>query len=79
MKPYTIVIERIPDSNFSAFALEVPGCIATGDTLEEVQRNISEAIEFPFEGLRQDGIAIPEPTTEAARDEWARGISRMAR
>ncbi len=61
---YAIVIEKAPGSNYSAFVPDLPGCISTGDTLEEVKRNLREAIEFHLEGMRQDGEPIPEPTTE---------------
>jgi predicted RNase H-like HicB family nuclease len=57
---YAIVIEQAGD-NFSAYVLDVPGCIATGNTLAEVEQHIREAIEFHLEGMRQDGLAIPEP------------------
>jgi predicted RNase H-like HicB family nuclease len=57
---YAIVIEQAGD-NFSAYVLDVPGCIATGNTLAEVEEHIREAIEFHLEGMRQDGLAIPEP------------------
>jgi predicted RNase H-like HicB family nuclease len=61
---YAIVIEKAPSSNYSAFVPDLPACISTGGTLEEVKRNIREAIEFHLEGMREDGEPIPEPTTE---------------
>ncbi|MEG4986415.1 type II toxin-antitoxin system HicB family antitoxin [Microcoleus sp. BR0-C5] len=48
---------------YSAYAPDLPGCAATGATLAEVQQQIKEAIEFHLEGLRKDGLLIPEPTT----------------
>ena len=59
---YAVVIESGP-GNFSAYVPDLPGCIATGKTLEEVLGNIRAAAEFHLEGMRQDGLPIPEPTT----------------
>ncbi len=59
---YAVVIESGP-GNFSAYVPDLPGCIATGKTLEEVLSNIRSAAEFHLEGMRQDGLPIPEPTT----------------
>jgi predicted RNase H-like HicB family nuclease len=58
---YAVVIEKGP-SNYSAYVPDLPGCVAVGDTLEETQREIQEAIEFHLEGLRADGLPIPEPS-----------------
>lgn len=55
---YAIVIERA-DSNFSAYVPDLPGCVATGATVEEAEAQIREAIEFHLSGLREDGVAIP--------------------
>jgi predicted RNase H-like HicB family nuclease len=55
---YAIVIEAAKD-NFSAYVPDLPGCIATGNTVEETERSIREAIEFHLEGLREDGVPIP--------------------
>ena len=60
---YAIVIER-GDRNWSAYAPDLPGCVATADTLEETRREIGEAIEFHIEGMREDGLPIPEPTAQ---------------
>ena len=59
---YAIVIEQTPH-NYSAYAPDLPGCAATGATLSEVQQQIKAAIEFHLEGLREEGLPIPEPTT----------------
>jgi len=59
---YAVVIESGPE-NLSAYVPDLPGCIATGKTLEEVLSNIHAAAEFHLEGMRQDGLPIPEPTT----------------
>jgi predicted RNase H-like HicB family nuclease len=68
---YAIVIEHIPGSNYSAFAPDLPGCIATGETVEEVTRLMQEGIEFHLEGMREDGLPIPAPTTQVAYAEVA--------
>ena len=59
---YGIVIE-IGDLNCSAYVPDLPGCIATGPTVEETKERIREAIEMHLKGMRQDGDAIPEPRT----------------
>ncbi len=59
---YAIVIEKAAH-NFSAYVPDLPGCVSTGRTVDEVRKNIQEAIEFHIEGLREDGELIPEPTT----------------
>jgi len=68
---YAIVIEKAPDSNYSAYVPDLPGCITTGQTIEEVERLMQEAIEFHIEGLREDGLPIPEPTTAVSVIEVA--------
>jgi predicted RNase H-like HicB family nuclease len=68
---YAIVIEHVPSSNYSAYAPDLPGCIATADTLDEVTRLMREGIEFHIEGLREDGLPIPEPSTSVAVVEVA--------
>ena len=55
---YAIVIEDA-GSNYSAYAPDVPGCVATGRTVEEAERAIHEAIEFHLDGLRADKLPIP--------------------
>jgi predicted RNase H-like HicB family nuclease len=59
---YAIVIEKA-QSNYSAYVPDLPGCVATGSTIEEVEKEIREAIEFHIEGMRQDGEAVPEPSS----------------
>jgi predicted RNase H-like HicB family nuclease len=59
---YGVVIEK-GSNNYSAYVPDLPGCISTGRTLEEIKRNIKEAIELHIEGLRHDGDPIPPPTT----------------
>lgn len=55
---YAIVIEKA-ESNYSAYVPDLPGCVATGATVEEAESQIREAIEFHLEGMREDGISIP--------------------
>jgi predicted RNase H-like HicB family nuclease len=57
---YAIVIEKA-ESNYSAYVPDLPGCVATGSTVEEVEAEIREAMEFHLEGLREDGLPIPPP------------------
>lgn len=59
---YAVVIEKA-EGNYSAYVPDLPGCVATGATLEEINQQIQEAIEFHIEGLREEGFPIPEPTT----------------
>jgi predicted RNase H-like HicB family nuclease len=61
-KRYAIAIEK-GERNYSAYVLDVDGCISTGQTLEETRRNIAEALAFHFEGMTADGDPIPEPAT----------------
>ena len=65
MKKYAVVIER-GRNNLSAYVPDLPGCVTTGKTVEEVERNIREAIELHLEGMREDGEVIPEPSTAVA-------------
>jgi predicted RNase H-like HicB family nuclease len=62
MKRYAIVVEDA-GTNLAAYVPDLPGCVATGDTLEEVERLIREAIELHLEGLVEDGQPIPEPSS----------------
>jgi len=67
---YAVVIENA-GANFSAYVPDLPGCVATGTSVDEVQREIREAIEFHLEGLREDGDAIPEPSSSVQYIEIA--------
>jgi len=62
MSKYAVVIER-GEHNLSAYVPDLPGCITTGKTLQEIERNLQEAIALHLEGLQEDGEVIPEPTT----------------
>jgi predicted RNase H-like HicB family nuclease len=68
---YAIVIEKMPGSNYSAYVPDLPGCVATGETLEEIKRLMQEGIEFHLEGMRGDGLPIPEATTQVDYAEVA--------
>ena len=57
---YAVVIEKA-DRNYSAYVPDLPGCVAAASNREEVLRLIREAIEFHLDGMKQDGVAIPEP------------------
>ena len=59
---YAVVIEKA-ENNFSAYVPDLPGCVATGSTLQETELQIREAIAFHLEGMRQDGLPLPEPTS----------------
>jgi predicted RNase H-like HicB family nuclease len=59
---YAIVIEQA-EGNFSAYVPDLPGCVATGDSLAETEREIRDAIAFHLEGLREDGLPAPEPAS----------------
>ena len=61
---YLVVVEKA-DNNYSAYVPDLLGCVATGRTPTEVQQNIRAAIALHLEGLREDGVAIPEPQTQA--------------
>ena len=60
---YAIVIERA-ETNFSAYVPDLPGCVATEATVEEVEAQIREAIAFHLEGLREDGLPVPQPSSQ---------------
>ena len=68
MRKYAVVIERGPN-NYSAYVPDLPGCITTGKTLEEIKTNIREAIELHLEGLMEDGSPVPEPSSVAIEVE----------
>ena len=60
---YAVVIEKAPN-NYSAYVPDLPGCIASGSTVAEAEAQIREAIEFHLEGLREDGLPIPPPSSQ---------------
>lgn len=62
---YLIVIEKT-STGYSAYSPDLPGCIATATTWDEVQREMKDAIAFHLDGLRQEGMAIPEPQSTSS-------------
>ena len=60
---YAIVLEKA-EGNYSAYVPDLPGCIATGGTVVEVESEIREAISFHLEGMREDGVPVPEPSSQ---------------
>lgn len=67
---YAIVIERA-EGNYSAYVPDLPGCVATGDTVAEVEASMREAIAFHLGGMREDGVPIPPPVSLVAYVEVA--------
>ena len=65
MKKYLLVIEET-GTGYSAYSPDLPGCIATGATRQEVEHEMREAMRFHIEGLRSEGQAVPEPHTYPA-------------
>jgi len=61
---YMVFIEEAPQ-NYAAFVPDLPGCVATGATIDEVTKNIREAIGWHIEALRADGIEVPKPRARA--------------
>lgn len=61
---YAVVIEKA-NANYSAYVPDLPGCVATAATVREVEDEIRGAIRFHVEGLKEDGLAIPSPTSIA--------------
>ncbi|MGB7990124.1 MAG: type II toxin-antitoxin system HicB family antitoxin [Candidatus Methylophosphatis roskildensis] len=59
---YAIVIEQA-EGNYSAYVPDLPGCVATGSSVAEVEQEIREAIRFHLDGLREDGAAAPLPSS----------------
>ncbi len=59
---YAIVIEKGPE-NYSAYVPDLNGCVSTGLTVSETEENIKEAISFHIDGLKEDGLPVPKPTT----------------
>ena len=70
MMQYLIVIEKT-ETGYSAYSPDLPGCVSTGTTREEVEQNMREAIEFHLEGLKLEELEIPQPTTSSAYVEVA--------
>ena len=67
---YLIVLEET-ETGFSAYSPDLPGCVSTGATVEETEKNMREAIEFHIEGLREEGYEIPHPSSKSTYVEVA--------
>ncbi len=67
---YAIVIEKT-DVNYAAYVPDLPGCIVTGASIEETEKLIQAAIKFHLDGLREDGIPIPTPSSQVEYVEVA--------
>lgn len=63
MKDLLIIIEKTT-TGYSAYAPDLPGCVATGDTKRQVRKNMKEAIEFHLEGMREEGLRVPRTRSE---------------
>jgi predicted RNase H-like HicB family nuclease len=62
MKRYAFVVEKAK-SNYAAYVPDLPGCVATGRTVKETERRLREAIEVHVQGLREDGLPVPKPSS----------------
>jgi len=67
---YAVIIEKGPES-YGAYAPDLPGCVAVGESRKEVVKLIQEAIEFHIEGMKEDGLPIPSPSSEVEYIEVA--------
>jgi predicted RNase H-like HicB family nuclease len=68
-RKYLVILEHAESSSFSAHVPDLPGCVATGQTRQECLQNIREAVSMHIDGMREDGLAIPEPSSEAGYAE----------
>jgi predicted RNase H-like HicB family nuclease len=71
MSSYLIIIEGDGSTNYSAYCPDLPGVVATGDTVEECQAEMAEAIAFHIEGMREAGESVPAPTSRGVTVEVA--------
>jgi predicted RNase H-like HicB family nuclease len=67
---YLIILEKT-STGYSAYSPDLPGCVSAGDTAEETEANMREAIEFHIEGMLQEGLSIPAPQSRASYVEVA--------
>ena len=67
---YAVVIEKA-ENNYSAYVPDLPGCVATGKTVADVENEIRDAIKFHLEGMRKDGTALPAPSSQVEYIEVA--------
>lgn len=66
MREYVVIYEHT-ENNWAAYSPDVPGCMATGKTKQEAEANYRDALAFHIEGLKTEGLPIPEPSTETGR------------
>lgn len=66
MSSYVVLIDTTPDGGYGAWAPDLPGCVALGDTFDECLTQMRDAVAFHLDGLRDDGIAVPAASTRAA-------------
>lgn len=66
MNGYAVIVERADDGGFGAWSPELPGCVATAQSYEQCIADMREAVRFHLDGLREDGLAVPEPRTVGA-------------
>lgn len=59
---YAVIVEE-GENSYGAYVTDLPGCVAVGETRAEVLRLIQEAVEFHLEGMREDGLDVPEPSS----------------
>lgn len=62
---YLVILEHVKGSNYSAYVPDLPGCVSTGDTRLDCLKSIRDAIVMHIEGMREDGLPIPDPSTDA--------------
>ena len=67
---YLIILEKT-STGYSAYSPDLPGCVSAGDTAEDTEANMREAIEFHIEGMREEGLSIPIPQSRASYIEVA--------
>jgi predicted RNase H-like HicB family nuclease len=67
---YLIVIEK-SQTGYSAYSPDLPGCVSTGNTIEETKQSMREAISFHLDGLKEEGYEIPKPTSRSSYIEIA--------
>jgi predicted RNase H-like HicB family nuclease len=65
MKRYLIIIEKAGDG-FATYSPDLPGCVSTGKTRDDVEKNMREAIEFHIDGFREEGFPVPEPQASSS-------------
>ena len=67
---YAVVIEQA-ESNYSAYVPDLPGCVAAGATIQETEIGIRQAIEFHIQGMKEDGLPVPSPSSSVEYIEVA--------